>query len=1062
MKYVHLLILFFFVSDVVSAQQPVYWNKETQLIPWKPVFKVTNVQRIDLDKDGDIDVLKTVINDSIPVVWIDDDDDMSLMATEGDTDNDCLLIDKNRDGIYAGPHDFSMDWIDEDKDGKADIQLIVSNAGLKVRHYYDWGADFMYVMDTDKDQIMHFVDWNRIVMKAWEHYGHGNFYKDYHGNSTFLKMHASSFRIHDLRFNWENPFIFYDTDGDKLTEMAIRLVDSPVFRDPNNQKKNNFDKIDTSLDVQFTKKIDYAAITWDIDNDNSAGNEFDFDMSLLFRGKGFSYEDQEHHFPGLKGLAGTDSFFYDARWRQIDRLYYPDRDTAYSMIFKKGDWQQVRLVFDEDDDCHRWERVEFYDPLDLWKTGIEQGGLDNNSQADAVGDRGEFDVDNSGKGKLYVGFDGKLHLFGAEWGAWRIDQTAYSYQGFGGFYEKWNRKRLQLIPEKFALIKYEDADGNGFIDKVLYDLDGDRKFEDSVSFHALNISDHQPLIHTADLTSAKLAALFTTQVEKSWAQAQQLLSLAAQMGINTDWYAFYKAPHSLQEKYDYAFWIRFYLYQDMRYEAMIKKDGALKARIEKAYYTGDWSSVLNKPSTVRLATVLQSGMVVQQEKPFKIWGKAAAGTALTIHASWNPVVFTVKAENNGTFYGEIEVPKANKGDYTKHQLRVVSKDTTIVLDDLMIGEVWFLSGQSNMEMSMRPYPPYHKGVIDNVNEIAKATIPGLRVYRNEKKYDAALQEFTDGKWWYCEPANVALFSGVGFYFGRKLQQQLDIPVGLVQSSIGSASCQAFMSRAALSYDAELKAAYLDPYDRNPNDKIPLLRPMLVYNAMIHPLQPLSVRGVLWYQGESNAGEIQLYPALMARLVESWRAEFKNPEMPFYYVQMTPFNWNKKDSAEHKYAFFREGQANVKNLVKNVDMVCTMDVGDPQDIHPTNKKPVGERLAGLALYNTYGITADYPYGPIYSSMMVKSDKVLINFMPESVNMGLNTRDGKSPQHFYVAGEDKVFHPAVATIKGKSIVLTSTLVKKPVAVRYAFTNYPVTNLQNKNGLPVYPFRTDNWSL
>ena len=271
-----------------------------------------------------------------------------------------------------------------------------------------------------------------------------------------------------------------------------------------------------------------------------------------------------------------------------------------------------------------------------------------------------------------------------------------------------------------------------------------------------------------------------------------------------------------------------------------------------------------------------------------------------------------------------------------------------------------------------------------------------------------------------------------------------------------------MSRAALSYDAELKAAYLDPYDRNPNDKIPLLRPMLVYNAMIHPLQPLSVRGVLWYQGESNAGEIQLYPALMARLVESWRAEFKNPEMPFYYVQMTPFNWNKKDSAEHKYAFFREGQANVKSLVKNVDMVCTMDVGDPQDTHPTNKKPVGERLAGLALYNTYGITADYPYGPLYSAMMVKSDKVLINFMPESVNMGLNTRDGKSPQHFYVAGEDKVFHPAVATIKGKSIVLTSTLVKKPVAVRYAFTNYPVTNLQNKNGLPVYPFRTDNWSL
>ena len=199
---------------------------------------------------------------------------------------------------------------------------------------------------------------------------------------------------------------------------------------------------------------------------------------------------------------------------------------------------------------------------------------------------------------------------------------------------------------------------------------------------------------------------------------------------------------------------------------------------------------------------------------------------------------------------------------------------------------------------------------------------------------------------------------------------------------------------------------------------------------------------------------------MARLVESWREEFKNPDMPFYYVQMTPFNWKKKDSAENRYALFREGQAKVKSMITNVDMVCTMDVGDPNDIHPTHKKPVGERLAGLAMYNSYGIKDEYPYGPVYRSMIVKGDKVTIEFTAESVEAGLNTNDGKAPQHFYVAGEDKVFHPAIATIKGKTIVVQSSLVKKPVAVRYAFTNYPVTNLQNKKGLPVYPFRTDNW--
>ena len=304
-------------AGAVYAQEngPAYWNRNTQLIPWRMMPSITKITYADLDKDGDPDVLKAMINDSMPVVWIDDDDDMKTGDREGDTDNDCLLIDRNRDGIFAGPLDFSIDWSDEDGDGKADIQLIVNNAGTKVRNYFDWGADFMYIMDDDKDQIMHFVDWNKIMMRAWEHYGHSNFYKDYSGNSTFLKMHASSFRISDLRFNWENPFIFYDEDQDQLTEMAIRLVDTPKFRDAANPKKNGFQLIDSSLDVQFTKRIDYAAITWDLDNDNGPGNEFDFDMSLLFKGRGFSYEDQGHPFKNLKGLAAANHLMYDSRWR---------------------------------------------------------------------------------------------------------------------------------------------------------------------------------------------------------------------------------------------------------------------------------------------------------------------------------------------------------------------------------------------------------------------------------------------------------------------------------------------------------------------------------------------------------------------------------------------------------------------------------------------------------------------------------------------------------------------------------------------------------------------------
>lgn len=593
MKYILSILIVFLCLNSFAQQKPLpYWNNKTQLLPWRFSPQITNITYQDLDNDGDPDVLKAMLNGNIPIMWIDDDDDMKNRDTEGDTDSDCLLIDTNSDGVFAGPKDFSIDWSDNNGDGKADVQLVVSNAGLKVRNYYDWGADFMYFLDDDQDGIMHYVDWNKIMMQAWEHNGHANFFKDYSGNSTFLKMHASSFRIDDLRYNWENPFIFYDEDGDKLTEWAIRLVDTPNFRDTSiiKNKLSGFDKVDTTFDVKFTKKIDYAAITWDLDNDNGPQNEFDFDMSILFKGKGFDYQDQAHHFKNMKGLPAANKYFYDKRWRTIDTLFYPDRNTAYDLIFNRGDWQETRLVFDEDDDCNRWERVEFYDPKDIFKIGVENGGLDHNKQADALGDRGEFDMDNSGKGQLYIGaFDGRIHLYGAEWGAWRIDQTAFSYQGFGGQYDRWGRARLQRPQDVFATVKYSDTDNNGFTDFIQYDLDGDKIFEDSVSLKKLGIDDKATLINTGKTDYKGFNQLFKNVANDIWDNAMQAVTIAKQNKIETSWYNFYMQPHSIQEKYSYGYWLGFYIYQDLRYAAKLKNDTKQINKIDKAYYSGNWA-----------------------------------------------------------------------------------------------------------------------------------------------------------------------------------------------------------------------------------------------------------------------------------------------------------------------------------------------------------------------------------------------------------------------------------------------------------------------------------------
>lgn len=578
-----------------NRQAKRYWNESTQLVPWRYPITHTPVKYVDLDHDGDPDLLFTYIYNGIPVLWIDDNDNMQYGDSEGDLAGDCLLIDLNKDGKFAGPHDLSIKWGDENHDGIADIQLVVSNGADRKFGYFDWDASFMYMIDFgENDGIHNFINWNTIRLMCWEHNGISNFFTDYHGNTLFLKMHASSFSINDPRYNWENPFIFYDEDKDGLSEWSVRMVDEPSFRTAANSR-SIFKDIDNKYEVEFSHHIGWAAFSWDMDNDNGPGDEFDDDMSILFKGKGFDYSDQVHTYNSLKGISVPDSLLWDARWRNNITLIYPDEKQAKKLVFNRGKdcYSQCWFVFDEDDDCHRWERVEFYEPKDLYKFGIRNGGLDNNAQSDAAGDRGEWDEDNSGKGKLYISpFDGRLHLYGSEWGAWRIDQTAYYYQGFGGLYDRWSFHRMTQEPDKCALIRYKDTDHNGFFDYIEYDLDGDGTFEEQVSLSEMGINDAARLIDVSNKDYTYMKRLFKTVTDRIWKRAMTVVGIAGNEKVNAGWYRFYLSPRSTFERYQYGYLLTFYLYQDMKQKALESNDAAKARKLDIAYYSGQWDKII--------------------------------------------------------------------------------------------------------------------------------------------------------------------------------------------------------------------------------------------------------------------------------------------------------------------------------------------------------------------------------------------------------------------------------------------------------------------------------------
>ena len=472
------------------------------------------------------------------------------------------------------------------------------------------------------------------------------------------------------------------------------------------------------------------------------------------------------------------------------------------------------------------------------------------------------------------------------------------------------------------------------------------------------------------------------------------------------------------------------------------------------------SPAINAQTTLKIADVLQSNMVVQQKKPFKIWGTAKPGSVVTIESDWSKTL-QVKALENGEFTAKIKVPAAIKGDFTQHKISIKSDGQTTVLENLLIGDIWLCSGQSNMQFKVSE--DKHAST-----ELPAANYPNIRLYSADLNFSAVPIRNIKGKWQACTPESAKNFSAAGYYMGKTLYHRLNIPIGIIFSGIGASKVEAFIPQDVLAGNSMLDSAYLKPYLSSPKSKEKIdggfsfekvMRPYLLYNAMIHPLINLSISGFCWYQGESNKSERAVYTLATQTLIKAWRERFGQGDLPFYYIQVAPFFYDKEDPVLNDYAFFREAQERIATL-KNTAMVVSMDVGEAKDLHPKEKRALGIRLAKTALNLHYGMDTVAYLGPHYKSMKVIGDVAVISFDKESIKSGLNTNDGGAPQFFTIAGADKVFYNAEAEIVGQTVVLSSDKVPNPVAVRYAFTNYPVTNFQNAAGLPAVPFRTDDW--
>lgn len=457
-------------------------------------------------------------------------------------------------------------------------------------------------------------------------------------------------------------------------------------------------------------------------------------------------------------------------------------------------------------------------------------------------------------------------------------------------------------------------------------------------------------------------------------------------------------------------------------------------------------SVIEVKSTIYLPSFFSNNMVLQQQSTVKIWGSAKPNFSVIITSSWNNTTIKTTSDQNGKWFAFMQTPIAKEGNAFTISIK---DDEVLTLSNILIGEVWFCSGQSNMEMPLRGFK---NQPINNSNDlIADADNNDIRLFRLTRKAAASPQDNCIGEWKIASPQSAKETSAIAYLYGMLLQKKLKVPVGIIESSWGGTTIQSWMSAKSLSNFSEVKTTIANVPEKDLHKY-----PCCLYNGMIAPIAGFAIKGFLWYQGESNRHKPQLYQQLFPAMVQSWRTDWNTTDsLDFFYVQIAPFE-GKDSTRSGKH--LREVQLNSLSIIPKSAMVVILDIGSQLFIHTPEKYIVAKRLYYCALVNSYGYKGISFSGPVYQSFKLDGSKMNLKF--KFAENGLLPFE-KPSENFEIAGADKIFYTASVKIKTDGTLdVWSDTVKNPASVRYGFKEWVKGDLFNTAGLPASSFRTDNW--